>query len=72
VPHIFDRFWRAPGAPEGGTGLGLSIAAWIVERHGGTIAVEPRSPNGTRFLIRLPMADGRQPGTLTPVVHTGS
>ena len=28
LPRVFDRFWRAPGAPDGGTGLGLAIAAW--------------------------------------------
>ena len=27
LPRVFDRFWRAPDAPEGGTGLGLAIAA---------------------------------------------
>ena len=32
MPHVFDRFYRAPGAPSGGTGLGLAIARWIVER----------------------------------------
>jgi len=26
-PRVFDRFWRAPGAPAGGTGLGLAIRA---------------------------------------------
>ena len=26
MAHVFDRFWRAPGAPSGGTGLGLAIA----------------------------------------------
>ncbi len=32
LPHVFERFYRAPGAPGGGTGLGLAIARWIVER----------------------------------------
>ncbi len=49
MPHVFDRFWRAPDAPHGGTGLGLSIAAWIVEQHGGTIRVENRHEGGARF-----------------------
>ncbi|HEY4632325.1 MAG TPA: HAMP domain-containing sensor histidine kinase, partial [Candidatus Limnocylindrales bacterium] len=52
MPHIFERFWQAPDAPEGGTGLGLSIAAWIVERHGGTIRVDNRDEGGARFSVR--------------------
>jgi signal transduction histidine kinase len=52
--HIFERFWRAPGAPEGGTGLGLAIARWVVERHGGSISVAQALPRGARFTVRLP------------------
>jgi len=48
LPRVFDRFYRAAGAPGGGTGLGLAIAAWIVERHGGRIAAANRDPRGAR------------------------
>lgn len=54
MPRIFDRFWRAPGAPAGGTGLGLAIASWIVRGHHGRIAVENRPEGGARFTVRLP------------------
>jgi signal transduction histidine kinase len=54
MPHVFDRFWRAPGAPAGGTGLGLSIAAWIAQRSGGSIGVMNRTMGGARFEVRLP------------------
>jgi signal transduction histidine kinase len=37
-----------------GTGLGLMIANMVVEAHGGKISVEPLSPFGTAFAIRLP------------------
>jgi signal transduction histidine kinase len=59
MPHVFDRFWRARGAPAGGTGLGLAIAAWIAERHGGTIGVSNLPHKGARFQVRLP---ARMPG----------
>ncbi len=57
LPRVFDRFWRAPGAPAGGTGLGLAIAHWIVERHGGQIVVVNRAEGGARFDVRLPVRD---------------
>lgn len=60
MPHVFDRFWRAPGAPSGGTGLGLSIAKWIVDRHDGRIGVANRDGGGAVFRVELPVAG---PGT---------
>jgi signal transduction histidine kinase len=36
-----------------GTGLGLMIASLVLEAHGGQITVEPISPFGTVFVIRL-------------------
>ena len=58
IPRVFDRFWRGPNAPEGGTGLGLAIAAWIVERHGGTISADNRPEGGARFEVSLPITAG--------------
>jgi signal transduction histidine kinase len=72
MPHVFDRFWRAPGAAAGGTGLGLAIARSIVDLHEGTIQVENRSEGGARFTVRLPTggaASGgarERPGMLAP------
>ncbi|HLX35761.1 MAG TPA: HAMP domain-containing sensor histidine kinase [Candidatus Limnocylindrales bacterium] len=54
LPHIFDRFWRAPGAPAGGTGLGLAIARWIAERHGGSVEAASPEAGGALFTVRLP------------------
>ena len=56
MPHVFDRFWRAPGAPSGGTGLGLAIARSIVEQHGGRIMVANGPAGGARFRAVLPLA----------------
>lgn len=56
LPHIFDRFYRVPSADaEKGLGLGLSFVAWIVKAHGGTIEVESKPQEGTRFIVSLPV-----------------
>ena len=57
--RVFDRFYRVDEGrtrDAGGAGLGLAIAKWVVEAHGGTIGVTPRSPNGSIFSISLPKA----------------
>ena len=59
VPHIFDRFYRVPGADSGserGLGLGLSFVAWIVSAHGGKIEVSSQPASGSRFVVTLPRA----------------
>ena len=65
LPRVFDRFYRAAGAPGGGTGLGLAIAAWIVERHGGRIAATNRDSSGARFTVRLPLIQRPSQGSAT-------
>ena len=37
-----------------GMGLGLSLCRTVVEQHGGFLAYEPRSPQGTLFRFTLP------------------
>ena len=63
-PHVFDRFWRAPGAPSGGTGLGLAIAKWVVDRHGGRIGVANRPEGGAAFRVELPAAGSMPPSAI--------
>ena len=50
---IFDPFFTTK---EKGTGLGLSVVYGIVQRHGGSVALESAPGRGTCFTIRLPVA----------------
>jgi signal transduction histidine kinase len=54
---VFERFGRLDESrttDRGGTGLGLAIARDLVERHGGTIVVDPDYDAGARFVVTLP------------------
>ena len=55
LPHLFERFWRAPDSVLAGHGLGLYIARGIVEAHGGAIEVRSEG-GGTTFSFTLPIA----------------
>lgn len=66
MEHVFDRFYRAPGAPSGGTGLGLAIARWITERHGGRIGVRNADAGGAIFRVELPGGSGGAPPAALP------
>jgi signal transduction histidine kinase len=52
LPHVFDRFSRAPDSP--GAGLGLAIAKSLVEAHGGEIRAES-DPTGATITFTLPL-----------------
>ena len=55
LPHVFDRFYRAPsarGVP--GSGLGLSIVRQVAERHGGTVRAEAAPGGGALIRFWLP------------------
>jgi signal transduction histidine kinase len=55
VPHVFERFYRAPGGRTSGSGLGLAIAAELTRRMRGELTVSSR-PGATVFRFALPAA----------------
>ncbi|MGH9341291.1 MAG: ATP-binding protein [Acidobacteriota bacterium] len=51
---IFEPFFTTKPVGKG-TGLGLSISYGIVQQHKGTIEVQSRKSQGTRFRVHLPL-----------------
>jgi PAS domain S-box-containing protein len=54
LPKIFDPFFTTK-EPGKGTGLGLSTSLGIIHESGGRISVKETSPQGTTFLVELPL-----------------
>lgn len=56
LPHIFDRFYRAPAARTlAGSGLGLAIVRQVAEAHGGTVTAAAADGGGSVFTLTLPV-----------------
>jgi two-component system phosphate regulon sensor histidine kinase PhoR len=59
IKRVFERFYRVDKArsrPAGGTGLGLPIVREVVDRMGGTVAVESVLGRGSKFTVTLKAA----------------
>jgi len=55
LPHVFERFYRAPsarGLP--GSGLGLAIVRQVAELHGGAVVAEAAPGGGALLRLTLP------------------
>jgi len=55
LPHVFERFYRAPGARGmPGSGLGLAIVRQVAELHGGRASAEAAPGGGALMRLTLP------------------
>jgi signal transduction histidine kinase len=56
IPHVFDRFYRAPemARQTKGAGLGLYLSKAIIEAHDGRMWVDTVPGQGTRLCFSLP------------------
>ena len=68
--RIFERFFRVDESRGRTTedvvaspsaGLGLAIARLTAEAHGGTVELDATGPEGSRFIVTLPMPDSVNP-----------
>ncbi|MDR0842474.1 MAG: diguanylate cyclase [Acidobacteriota bacterium] len=60
--RIFESFEQVDGSTAreyGGTGLGLSITKKLIELHGGTIGVESKMGEGSRFTFTIPVSSAK-------------
>jgi signal transduction histidine kinase len=59
MAHIYDKFYRADNSNTAieGTGLGMGIVRYIIEAHGGEIAIESQPGVGTTVILTLPWGD---------------
>ena len=57
LPHLFERFYRAPGRqgprPEGGSGIGLTVVRGLAEAMGGSAEARPSMLGGLAVVVRL-------------------
>jgi two-component system sensor histidine kinase MprB len=62
MEHIFDRFYRAPGARgRPGSGLGLAIVAQVARDEGGSVSVHHAPGGGALFRFALPVVTAPHP-----------
>ena len=56
--HIFERFYRVDKSHSteiGGNGLGLAIARGAILMHRGSIQLESKEGEGTKFFVKIPL-----------------
>ncbi|WP_437573724.1 ATP-binding protein [Sorangium sp. So ce887] len=64
LPHVFERFHRVEGATGRsyeGSGIGLALVQELAKLHGGSVTVESRSGEGSRFTVSIPLGRAHLP-----------
>jgi signal transduction histidine kinase len=59
LPHLFEKFYRAPGAPGGsrtGLGIGLAVVKGLIEATGGRVTARRSALGGLEIDLDLPLA----------------
>lgn len=57
---IFEKFYRGrdvAGLNVQGVGIGLAIVKHVMDSHGGSVSVESRAGDGSRFCLRFPRVE---------------
>jgi signal transduction histidine kinase len=57
LPHLFERFYRAPrrqgSRSEGGSGIGLAVVRGLAQAMGGSAEARPSALGGLAVIVRL-------------------
>jgi two-component system, OmpR family, sensor histidine kinase KdpD len=57
LPHLFERFYRAPrrqgSRADGGSGIGLAVVKGLTEAMGGSVLARPSPMGGLEIIVRL-------------------
>jgi two-component system, OmpR family, sensor histidine kinase KdpD len=76
LPHLFEKFYRAPGAPRGsrsGLGIGLAVVKGLVEATGGHVRARRSVLGGLAIDLDLPLATPRpEPDASDPADGSGA
>jgi CheY-like chemotaxis protein len=75
MPHLFEPFVQADSSlarQHEGTGLGLSLVYRLTEMHGGSVAVESKVGEGSRFTVSLPWVPENEKHALYAGHRSGS
>ena len=66
LPRLSERFYRidrSRSRETGGTGLGLAIVKHVIQRHGGSLQIESKVNQGSKFTLIFPASRVRVPAT---------